>query len=498
MHRISSAPMSIENLSNVLAKKEPLALSEERQKAILDCYNFLHQTINASDQSYYGINTGFGSLCDIKIDSEQLEELQANLVQSHACGMGDLVPQEVIRIILLLKIQSLSLGHSAVSLPIVERLILMYNNNTLPVLYQMGSLGASGDLAPLAHLSLPLLGEGEVYWNGNRVKSAVALEEQGWERIRLQAKEGLALLNGTQFSTGYGVWALIKALRLSKLADLIAAMSMDAFACVTSPFDERLHQIRPHEGQLKTAANIRKLLANSDLAARPKSTVQDPYAFRCVPQVHGATKDTISHVKKVIETEINSVTDNPNIFPDSDAILSGGNFHAQPIALVLDFLAIALSELGSISERRLYQLISGQRGLPPFLTPNSGLHSGLMITQYTAASIASQNKQLCQPASVDSIVSCNGQEDHVSMAANAGTKLYKVVENVERLLAIELLAAAQALSFRQATSSPIIEKVVAAFRKEVPVMESDRIFGDDMATALAFVQNLDIDFYFSE
>jgi histidine ammonia-lyase len=493
MHQISKRWLSIEHLGKLLSSKEKLALSEESQETIQTCYDFLHQKINATEQSYYGINTGFGSLCNIKIDADALEELQSNLVRSHACGIGDLVPEEVIQIILLLKIKSLSIGHSAVSLALIERLLGMYNEGVLPVLYQLGSLGASGDLAPLAHLSLPLLGDGEVYEGGVRKASKVVLEEKAWEPLKLQPKEGLALLNGTQFSTGYGVWALLKAQRLSKLADLISAMSMDAFACVTSPFDERLHNIRAHEGQVETAANIRKLLNGSALAASPKETVQDPYAFRCVPQVHGATKDTIAHAQKIIEREVNSVTDNPNIFPESDAILSGGNFHAQPIALVLDFLAIALSELGSISERRLYQLIGGQRGLPAFLTPNSGLHSGLMITQYTAASIASQNKQLCMPASVDSIVSCNGQEDHVSMAANAATKLYKVVENVERLLAIELLSASQALSFRTEKSSPVIEKIVAQFRTIVPVMESDHVFSEDMAKALSFVQALEVE-----
>ncbi len=495
MHQISKKWLSIEDLGKLLANKEKLSLSEESQTAIQTCYDFLHQKINATEQSYYGINTGFGSLCNIKIEEKELETLQSNLVRSHACGIGDLVPEEVIQIILLLKIKSLSLGHSAVSLPLIERLVEMYNETMWPVLYQLGSLGASGDLAPLAHLSLPLIGEGEVFHNGVRKSSESVLKEQSWQPIQLQAKEGLALLNGTQFSTGYGVWALLKAQRLSKLADLIAAISMDAFACVTSPFDERLHQVRAHEGQLQTAANIRKLLEGSVLAASPKETVQDPYAFRCVPQVHGASKDTIAHAQKVIEREINSVTDNPNIFPDSDAILSGGNFHAQPIALVLDFLAIALSELGSISERRLYQLIGGQRGLPAFLTPKSGLHSGLMITQYTAASIASQNKQLCMPASVDSIVSCNGQEDHVSMAANAGTKLYKVVQNVERLLAIELLSGIQALSFRTEKSSPIIEEIVEQFRAIVPVMESDHVFSEDMAKALSFVQKIDVNKY---
>ncbi len=493
MHQISSELLTIDSLGEIISQQKNITLSDQSKSAVVECYNYLHQKINSSDQSYYGINTGFGSLCDIKINKKELETLQSNLVKSHACGSGAKIPPELIKIILLLKIKSLSLGHSAISLPILHRLVDMFNHDVLPVVYEMGSLGASGDLAPLAHLSLPLIGEGEVYYKGQLVKASEVLSKMAWPALRLQAKEGLALLNGTQFSTAYGVWSSLKAKKLSKWADLIAAISMDAFACVTSPFDERLHQIRPHAGQVKTAQNIRHLLKGSALAESPKRTVQDPYAFRCVPQVHGASKDALSYVLNVIETEINSVTDNPNIFKDSDAILSGGNFHAQPVALALDFLAIALSEIGAISERRLYQLISGQRDLPPFLTPMSGLHSGLMITQYTAASIASQNKQLCTPASVDSIVSCNGQEDHVSMAANAGTKLYKVVENVERLLSIELLAAAQALSFRTKKSSILLEKVVEDFRQVVPVMKADRIFGDDMSKALTFIQQYDLE-----
>ena len=305
-------------------------------------------------------------------------------------------------------------------------------------------------------------------------------------------KEGLALLNGTQFSLSYGIGSMTKALRLSKLADVVAAMSIDGFGCVMSPFDERLHKIRPHQGQLDTAANIRFLLQDSELAATPKTVVQDPYSFRCVPQVHGASKDSINYVKGVLEIEMNSVTDNPNIFPDSDAILSGGNFHAQPLALPLDFLAIALSELGSISERRLYQLIGGHRGLPPFLIAASGLHSGLMIGQYTAASIVSQNKQYCTPASVDSIVSCNGQEDHVSMAANAGTKLYKVVENLERLLAIEFMAAAQALHLRGGKTGSGLMRMLDAYREVVPPIEKDRVFHNDLVATIAFLKGVEL------
>ncbi|MCP4443543.1 MAG: histidine ammonia-lyase [Aureispira sp.] len=491
-YQLDHSLWTIDDIANIFAQKSTIQLSDSAVQQIQHCFDYLHKKINESDAPFYGINTGFGSLCDIRIDDAQLEELQSNLVQSHACGTGDLAPLEVIRIMLLLKIKNLSFGYSGVSTAVAQRLVDMFNADVLPVIYDLGSLGASGDLAPLAHLTLPLLSLGKVYEQGETVEASSALQKQDWPALKLKAKEGLALLNGTQFSTAYGVWSMIKAKKLSKLADLIAAMSIDGFACVLSPFDKRLHQIRPHQGQLQTAQNILSYLKDSQIAASPKDTVQDPYAFRCSPQVHGASKDAIAYVAGVLETEVNSVTDNPNIFPDTDAILSGGNFHAQPIALALDFLAIALSELGSISERRLYQLISGKRGLPPFLTHHSGLHSGLMITQYTAASIASQNKQLCTPASVDSIVSCNGQEDHVSMAANAATKLYKVVNNVERLLAIEFMAAAQALSLRELSSSPAIESILKDYRKVVPQLDKDRLLSDDIHQTIQFLQDINI------
>ncbi len=495
-YHISESLLDLATIRQIIDQKQHLALSTESRKKITDCYDYLHQKIQGSEAAFYGINTGFGSLCDIKIEKDKLEQLQTNLVRSHACGMGDEVPTEVVQIMLLLKIRNLSLGHSGTSLALIERLIDLYNAGAYPVIYQLGSLGASGDLSPLAHLSLPLIGEGEVYYKNQKIKTAELLAQQGWEPIKLQAKEGLALLNGTQFSTAYGVWSLLQTQQLSEQADSIAAMSIDGFACLLTPFDERLHLVRPHPGQLQTAARIRTLLQGSELAAAPKETVQDPYAFRCIPQVHGASKDTIDYAKRVVEIEINSVTDNPNIFADSDAILSGGNFHAQPIALALDFLAIALAELGSISERRVYQLISGKRGLPPFLTPHSGLHSGLMITQYTAASIVSQNKQLCSPASVDSIVSCNGQEDHVSMAANAATKLYRVTQNVQRLLAIEIIAAGQALSLRklseEASSSSFVEQLLVAFRKYVPILDEDRLLQEDLHQAVLFLQETDV------
>ena len=492
MHYIKSDFLTIEVLAKVLKDNSKLALADEAKLTINKCYQFLKDKVSGGDQTFYGINTGFGSLCDVSISKADLAELQSNLVKSHAFGIGDLVPLEIVKTMLFLKVQNLAFGYSGISEKTMQRLVDMYNADLLPVIFQLGSLGASGDLAPLAHLSLALIGEGEVYLNGVRGQTKAALAPLGCPALTIEMKEGLALLNGTQFSLSYGIWSMTKALRLSKLADVVAAMSIDGFGCVMSPFDERLHKIRPHQGQLDTAANIRFLLQDSELAATPKTVVQDPYSFRCVPQVHGASKDSINYVKGVLEIEMNSVTDNPNIFPDSDAILSGGNFHAQPLALPLDFLAIALSELGSISERRLYQLIGGHRGLPPFLIAASGLHSGLMIGQYTAASIVSQNKQYCTPASVDSIVSCNGQEDHVSMAANAGTKLYKVVENLERLLAIEFMAAAQALHLRGGKTGSGLMRMLDAYREVVPPIEKDRVFHNDLVATIAFLKGVEL------
>ena len=489
MHHISPDPLTLEQVAKLLHDGGKISLSEESSSRIQHCRRYLEEKIANSDEAFYGINTGFGSLCNVQIGKHELEELQLNLIKSHACGMGDEVPPDVVRLMLLLKIQGLSLGYSGVQLATVQRLVDFYNHNVLPVIFQQGSLGASGDLAPLAHLSLPLVGLGEVRLNGERMPSSTALEKFGWQPIRLKAKDGLAMLNGTQFCQAYGVWCLLESRRLFDLANRCAALSLDAFDCRSSPFNELLHKIRPHEGQVKVAETIRNLLENSEIAVREKTSVQDPYAFRCVPQVHGASYDAITHVERVFLTEINSVTDNPTIFPDDDAILSGGNFHAQPLALPLDYLAIALAELASISERRTYQLISGQRGLPAFLTNRGGLHSGLMIPQYTAASIVSQNKQLCTPASVDSIVSSNGQEDHVSMGANAATKAYRVVKNVERVLSIEWMTAAQAMEFRRpAKSSAQLEEMLETYRQVVPALGGDRVLHDDMEKTLTFLK----------
>ncbi|MCB0650245.1 MAG: histidine ammonia-lyase [Saprospiraceae bacterium] len=491
-HIIHSDYLELDNIREILKKDLQLGISDDIKKQIHHCRTYLEQKLATSAELFYGINTGFGSLCNIRISNDERLHLQENLVRSHACGTGDEVPEEVVRIMLLLKIKNLSLGYSGVRLELVERLVTFFNEGILPVVYQLGSLGASGDLAPLAHLSLPLIGEGEVRYKGQRRPAGEVLAELGIEPLVLEAKEGLALLNGTQFSTSYACWCLMQAEDLLRLANLTAAVSIDGFDCGLSPFDERLHKIRPHKGQVNVAQRILELLEGSEIAQNEKTNVQDPYAFRCVPQVHGASWDAILHTLSVVETEINSVTDNPNIFPDDDVILSGGNFHAQPIALVLDYLAIAMAELGSISERRVYQLISGQRGLPPFLTQKPGLNSGMMILQYTAASIVSQNKQLCTPASVDSIVSCNGQEDHVSMAANAGTKLYRVIENLERLLSIEFLVAMQALEYRPLSSSELIEKIASEFRQVVPKLEKDRILSKDIQITIEYLRTLSL------
>ncbi|HMI77642.1 MAG TPA: histidine ammonia-lyase [Ferruginibacter sp.] len=479
-----------QQIKNLLAFDQLVSITFDAHHRISKCREYLDNKLDKSDELYYGINTGFGFLQNVRIDKTQLQELQSNLIKSHACGMGEEVPAAIVKLMIAMKIKSLSYGNSGVQTVTVERLMDMYNNGVLPVIYTQGSLGASGDLAPLSHLSLPLLGLGEVCHEGKKMPAADALKKLKWKPIELKSKEGLALINGTQFMSAYGLYNLIQCDRLIKWANIIAALSFDAFDCTTDPLNEKIHSIRPHEGQVGTAAAIRELLRGSKIAERKKSQVQDPYSFRCVPQVHGATKDTFDYVLSVFIKEINSVTDNPNIFPDEDLIVSGGNFHGQPLALTLDFLAMAMAELGSISERRTYQLISGQRGLPLFLVKDPGLHSGLMIPQYTAAGIVSENKQLCTPSSVDSISSSNNQEDHVSMGANAATKCKRVVDNVEKVLAIELLTSIQALEFRRPLkTSAELEKIVTAFRKDVSFNDADRILHDDMIKAVSFIRS---------
>lgn len=479
-------------ISDILSKEKHVSLSESSKQKIQHCRTFLDNHLSKSENPVYGINTGFGSLCNVRISTEDLSKLQENLIKSHACGFGDEVPQEIVKLMLLLKVQSLSFGRSGVAVETVQRLLDFFNKGVTPVVYQQGSLGASGDLAPLAHLCLPLLGMGEVYFNGEKLPAKSVLEKLNIKPIALSSKEGLALLNGTQFMSSYGTWLSIEAKKLAYWADLIAAISIEAFDGRIDPFHPLIQEIRPHDGQIKTAQNIRSILEGSELIASPKQHVQDPYSFRCVPQVHGASKDALQYVSQTILKEINSVTDNPTVFPDEAMIVSAGNFHGQPLALALDFFGIAVAELGSISERRTYQLIGGKRGLPNYLVATPGLNSGFMIPQYTAASIVSQSKQLASPASVDSIESSQGQEDHVSMGANAATKAYRIFCNTQRVLAIELQTAMQALEFRRPKkSSPKIEKLFSEYRKEVPFVHEDCYMSDLMHKSLEFIKHFD-------
>ena len=484
--------LTLDQIQAIIDNKMTLALGDEAKRRIEKCRAYLNHKMESQKEPIYGVTTGFGSLCNISISKEQLSQLQKNLVMSHACGVGDEVPAEVVRLMLLLKAQNFTFGYSGAQLQTVQRLIDCYNEDVLPVVYQQGSLGASGDLCPLANLMLPaILGMGEVYWQGRRCDVSEVYAAKGWQPIELQSKEGLALLNGTQFMSSYAVWSLLKARRLSRQADMVLALSLDAFDGRIEPFYESLHMVRPHQGQLDIAKSVRDLLEGSELIKRHKEHVQDPYSFRCAPQVHGAAKDTLRYVESVVETEINSTTDNPIVLPDDDMVISGGHFHGEPLAMVLDFLAIAVAELGAISERRTYQLIDAKRGLPSFLVAKPGLNSGFMIPQYTAASIVSQSKQLCTPCSVDSITSSQNQEDLVSMGGNAATKCYRVCENTERVLAIELFNAAQALDFRHQQglkSSSAIEKLFADYRKEVNFVDIDEIMFRHIHASVRFLQ----------
>lgn len=492
IHHISSEHLTLDKVKEIIDSHARLVLSEESIQAIEKCRRYLDTKMDDIGRPVYGVTTGFGSLCNVTIPADKLSQLQYNLVVSHACGSGETVRPEIVKLMLLLKVQSLSYGHSGAQLVTVQRLIDMFNNDILPVVYQHGSLGASGDLAPLAHLSLPLLGLGEVLYKGQIRPSAEVAAEFGWQPITLPSKEGLALLNGTQFMSAHAVWSVLKSKRLSKWADYIGAISLDAYDGRIEPFFALTHQLRPHKGQIETGERFMHLLEGSELIKRDKVHVQDPYSFRCIPQVHGAVKDCIRYVESVIEIEINSTTDNPNVFPDEDMIISAGNFHGEPIALPMDSLAVAMSELASISERRTFRLISGQRGLPSFLVAKPGLNSGFMIPQYTAASIVSQNKGLCWPASCDSIPSSQGQEDHVSMGSNSATKLVRVLDNVEEVLGIELLNAVQAFEFRRpAKTSPVLEGIINDYRSQVPFVDNDSYLHPLIEKSVLFLRNED-------
>lgn len=487
MIELQNKNFSISEIAQIISSEEPIVLSPELIEQIKSGRKFLEDYIERADRPIYGINTGFGSLCDTEIGKSDLGKLQENLVRSHACGTGDLVPQEIVKFMMVLKIIGLSKGNSGVRIQTVQALIDLYNHGIFPMVYEQGSLGASGDLAPLAHISLALLGEGKVYYNDEITDAFTALQLEGLSAINLGAKEGLALLNGTQFMSAYASCILSKLENQLHQLDKIAALSLDAFQGRLDPFDPAVHALRPHVGQTKSARIMLDLLKGSEWASAEKAHVQDPYSFRCIPQVHGASRDAIRYVNGIVEIEINSVTDNPTLIPEEDKIISAGNFHGQPLAIALDFLAIAMAELASISERRVYKLISGQRGLPAYLVANPGLNSGLMIAQYTAASIVSQNKQLCTPASVDTIDSSNGQEDHVSMGANAATKAWRVLKNLQTINAIELLTAAQAADFREGKTSPILEQFRSAYREHVPFIEEDVVISPLISRTISFL-----------
>ncbi|WP_455536942.1 histidine ammonia-lyase [Prevotella koreensis] len=489
IHKISAEHLSIERVGEIIYNGYKIELSDDAKQRIERCRNYLDEKIASNPEPVYGVTTGFGSLCNVSVSKDQLTQLQINLIKSHACGTGERVPNDIVKIMLLLKIQSLSYGYSGCKLDTVQRLVDFFNNGVYPIVYRQGSLGASGDLVPLAHLCLPLVGLGEVEYEGSVISGEEMLRRKNWTPIELASKEGLALLNGTQNMSSFAVWALLQAYRLSDWADRIASMSLDAYDGRIEPFTEAVHLVRPHKGQLETAARMKEMLEGSELIKTPKTHVQDPYSFRCAPQVHGAVKDTIRYVTSVIDTEINSATDNPTVCPDEDLIISAGNFHGEPIALPIDFLSIAMSELANISERRIYRLVSGTRNLPSFLVANPGLNSGFMITQYTAASCVSLNKSLAMPSSVDSIPSCQDQEDHVSMGANAAIKLYKVILNAERVLAIELFNAAQALDFRKPLkSSPKIMEIYDEYRKTVPFIEDDKLMYPYIQRSIEFLR----------
>lgn len=494
MLNISGSGLTLSSLRDWISSDAPLALDPAARERMAASRGVVEK-LQRGRKAIYGINTGFGILADTRIAPAQIEQLQENLILSHAVGVGAEAPEEIVRLMLALKLNGLALGFSGVTLELVERLLLFANKRVHPLVYDKGSLGASGDLAPLAHLTLPLLGRGQVRWKGKVLGGADALRKLKLEPLKLRSKEGLAMINGTQFMSAYGVHCLWRMENLLACADVIGAMTLEASRGSATPFDPRIHAARPHRGQMQTAENFRTLLTQSEIlpshADCPK--VQDPYSLRCIPQVHGACRDTARRVAEVVEIEINSATDNPLVFPEGE-ILSGGNFHGEPLALSFDHLATAAAEIASIAERRLYMLLAGdtvgERKVPRLLIKEGGLNSGAMLLQYTAAALVSENKVLCHPASVDSIPSSLGQEDHVSMGAIAATKLRQVIENAETTLALELLGSAQALDFvHPLHAGTPVEAAHSALRRHVPFMDADRLLRDDIERALQTVQS---------
>jgi histidine ammonia-lyase len=480
---------TLSECKQAFSSSKTLVLSKEARKLIIDSRKFVEEKIKNSNKPIYGINTGFGDLCKEKIEDSELDTLQLNLVRSHACGIGAPIPERLSRLMMFLKIKSLTTGISAVSENLVDHLLAFYNSGASPVVFEKGSLGASGDLVPLAHMTLPLLGEGEVWWEGKRISGGDFLKKAGLKPLKLKAKEGLAMLNGTQFMLALGLDAFWRFQQLLENSIHVCSLAADVFDSRFDFLHPAIHSARPHAGQLKVAGAMADLIQDSELAHQNKNQVQDPYSVRCLPQVLGASWDAHQYVARVLEIEMNSVTDNPLVFKEEDIVVSGGNFHGQPLALALDFLGIAMAEVANISERLMYKIISGERYLPVYLIENAGLNSGFMIPQYSAASLVSQNKQLATPASVDSIVSSNGQEDHVSMGANAALKSLQIVENCEAVCAILLLAACQALEFRRPLKTGTkLESLFQLFRQKVSFRRSDSYFKEDIDKSIEFIQ----------
>lgn len=459
-----------------------------------DGINLSHQNVLAivdGDKVVYGVNTGFGSLCNTIISKEDTSKLQDNILRSHSVGVGEAVPEIISRLMLVTKVHALSFGYSGISQPVLDRILWHLNEEIIPVVPSQGSVGASGDLAPLAHLFLPLIGLGKVYMNGEIHETCDVLRSKDVEPLQLGPKEGLALLNGTQFILAYAVLGVDRLANCLDCQDIIGAMSLEGILGSASPFEARLHELRPYDGSQLVAHRLRKLLENSEMVESHANCgrVQDPYSIRCMPQVHGASRNAWLHLKHLVETELNSVTDNPIIL-DRDKSISGGNFHGQPLAMVLDYATIATAELGNISDRRTYLLLEGQAGLPQLLMKHTGINSGFMIPQYTSAALASENKSIAHPASLDSIPTSLGQEDHVSMGSISGRKLNQVIDNLENILAVELVSAAQAFDYRRPMKSGhVLDGCHELIRENIDHAEEDRVFADDLGIAQKLIAN---------
>ena len=489
---LGDAPLTIDDLDAAHGRRLHVDIPDSAWQRVRRGRQAIDRHLNSGDV-IYGVNTGFGKLCNKRISTEQLERLQINLILSHAVGVGPPVPEQIVRWMLLFKINALLNGASGIQPQCIECLANMLNRDVLPVVPTRGSLGASGDLAPLAHLVLPFIGRGEVWVNGKRWQADQAFAQHDIPPVRLGAKDGLALINGTQLMLAYAADIVVRTRRLAKLADIIASMSLEAYRGSLHPFDAELIALRPHPGAVDVAENVRRLMAESEILISHADCdkVQDPYSLRCVPQVHGACRDTLRHAVQTVRIELNAVTDNPIIL--GDEIVSGGNFHGEPLAFAMDYLSIALTEWANISERRVYLLLSGPDGLPTLLMKDTGLNSGFMIPQYTAAALLNECKVLSTPASVDSIPTSLGQEDHVSMGAQSALKCSQILDNVETVLAVELMCAAQALDYRLPTKPGIGPRIaLETLRRSITHVEEDRVFSDDIQTALAIIRRQDI------